>query len=289
MTTLCANQNGPHQGCNGFCIGSDPQEFEDVSEFFETCKSIPSLVYPGLCEGHFQAFNLVRAWTDMPDVAKSLVLYLAKPETYPLALFEMLMLQMSLTYDFTIGLMLSPTCFWVLNEAHFGMLIRFGYINIKLASGSDEMESNLSYVFVLEAICKILPWVLDGGEDLQTLRLDQEDLIAIKWSKIMYNVCNGFIAGFGPHGLPRMFPRFGANWKEAWEFRANFWIQFYSNLDSNFPGDFVEQLLAQLIECVETVAELSLEESLSEPMNPQEFQQTVLEYAQSASRGTLKQ
>jgi hypothetical protein len=268
-----------YHGCHAFCANGINIEQElniyNCDTFFQTCNS--SITKYGMCAEHFKALNLPQHFHDVPDIFLLLATYVSDPNQYPIVFFDMFMKNLGITDDVLAKALLDASCFWLLNDSYFSYIILFGYRSLIVLPETDLIfDENITYVFVLDRICQILPWLMDGNEDLESLGIDYSQMLMIKWGKLVSMVVKGFMILLGATGLPRLLNKFSSIWKDAWQTRVLYWLNFYSN-NAEFSISIAKDLLLHLIDNVQIPANFSVEDPTPIQSQIDNFQQTVVE------------
>jgi hypothetical protein len=269
-TMACNGDFTNFNGCHGFCLFR-PYTLE-MSEFFETheCNNpIPTTatLYPAMCEQHASLMGLDKQWEEMPGVFRDIVYYVNNPETCPMILFEIFIMSQHIPWKVVSKVLLDPLCFWIIDEQHFAVVILFGYRFLgctALREGNDRVldeNEHFSYVYVVDAIGQILGWISNGQEDIVSLQLSAEELVAIKWLKISQLVVYGFMLCFGANGMPRQLPNFIPEWQDAWRTRFKHWMEIHSSQVN------VDQMWYHFEELIERVRACAIY-AFAKPLDP---------------------
>ncbi len=261
---MCDNQFGIFQGCHGICVKQKGFTLNILEDFFQEhqCHNpVLNTQYPAMCDKHAILFNLVEKWKDMPESIKSIVSYISNPNECPLIFFELFIIGKLIPWRIAVKILLEPLCFWIINEEHFAISILFGYRFLgtkSLESGDSDFlnsTSNFTYAYVLDSICQILPWMMNGDEDTNSLHLSVDELIGIKWFKVSQMMLNGFMLCLGANGMPRQIPNFIPEWQDVWRTRFKYWMLLHlanNGLDNSQVDqcwDYFEKLLSYIRIC----------------------------------------
>jgi hypothetical protein len=233
-----------------------------LEDFFEEhrCNNPLSQLYPAMCNNHAKQFNMVEKWNDMPDSIKSVVYYISNPNECPLIFFELFIMGKFIPWRIAVKILLEPLCFWIINEEHFAITILFGYrfLGTKALESGDsdflDSETKFTYAYVLDSVCQLIPWIMNGDENLPNISTDE--LIAIKWFKVSQMMLNGFMLCFGANGMPRQIPNFIPEWEDVWRTRFKYWLGLHvaNNALDNVQVDqcwgYFEKLLTYIRICV---------------------------------------
>lgn len=230
----------------------------NANDFFKTCKREVGRM--GLCEKHLVELNIEPYWNLLPDNFKALGFFLANPDKYPVTIFELCFLKLQINYETISKLLLDPTFFWLLTDTYFAQLI---ICKFKTIAKKPEDNNDLTFTFVLDSICEILPWLMNGNENLDALNVSYDEMLKIKWSKLYDIVLHGFFLLLGGSGLPRIFKSFSCFWRNSWETRILFWLEFYKRENLSFDFSMASDLLLKLVDSVQIVANFSITDTTS--------------------------
>lgn len=256
----CANQTGEWHGCRAFCLFEGPK-IEVLEEIFDTCTApIDSNVYH-LCAFHADSLNIRTSFQNLPDSIRALLLYICD-DKQPQEFFPALIAQTKMPFVDVAKMLLSPTFFWALKPEHFAFLIYFKAQSLTQFIETEILPTEFSYLFVLDSICEIMDWIISGNEDLQQLGLSQEEMILLKWGKIMYMFPNAFLVGLGCFDTIPIFPCFSLVWKDRWNDRINEWIEKWTEVFSHEDIKKIESMLSSLVQVMEHAANEGFREPL---------------------------
>jgi len=283
---MCDNQFDTFNGCNGICL-KRPLNLHVLTDFFQDnkCNNLIGM-YPGMCEEHTDNFKLRKNWKEMPDDIKSVVYYISDPNKCPLVFFELFIMSHFIPWRIAVKILLEPLCFWIINEQHFALTILFGYRFLGTKACEENNvgfllpDAKFSYAYVLDSICEILGWIMDGHEDTDSLRMTQDELIAIKWLKITQLVLHGFMLCLGANGMPRQIPNFIPEWQDVWKTRFTYWIELYlfNNVLDESQAKQAWKYFDTLLEYVRICASYAFHDPGVTEQSIENLQQRVLEY-----------
>lgn len=248
----CPNQTGIWQGCRGFCLGQEVL----LEDLFETCTAPLSTYH--MCAFHADVLKQ-HVPQDYSPALLSMAIYLQDDKKFAPELFPVYTVAMGLNAADTSRLLLSPEFFWLLNPNVVCFIILCGALP-NITNHPEQVPRDFSYVYILDLLCEIMGWIIDGNEDVNAMGITKEHMSVIKWSKLSQCVAYAFNMVML---TTRMFPSFDVNWEDKWRARMDHWLQVIW-IDS-FSQDqllFIGELLDGLIEILRIPAEHSQQEPL---------------------------
>lgn len=245
----CANQSGEWQGCRAFCL-FEAANF-GLENLFQTCTAP---IDPGsvtMCAFHAKALNQ-KLDPSYSTALTSMMVYLQNDQEFQPEFFPLYTVLIGLPAPDMARLLLSPEFFWLLTPPVFAFVIHLGALPHAVAQRVPEA---MTYVYVLDMLCEIMGWVMDGGEDVEMLGMTHDQLTTIKWTKLMICCANAFNSVMLTSTL---FPPFAQGWEQAWLARVDHWAR--SVWQGNLSEDKIELarfLLARMVDALAAPAQHS--------------------------------
>jgi hypothetical protein len=198
-------------------------------------RPLKTYYYPGMCEQHGIYYKMQDYWEPLSTEDKNLILLLLMPTSIDLIVLPAYLQMENIPMDQAIYTMISPCGFWALTPKMFATLIILGTIHIMTTNNLNEtayvpeiqFSSNQTYIYILDYICiNLLPWLMNGGENLVKIGLTETEMRMLKWNKLSHLLYFGFGWCFSPDN-PRILPSFTFQWKQLWQDRIMIWLDLY--------------------------------------------------------------
>jgi hypothetical protein len=285
-TQMCDPEYQYFNGCHGICVNNSNYQ----------CNNPVSEIYPGMCLQHFKDFQLEKDWNDIPEEIKQIVNYIFNPNECPLVFFELFIMSKFIPWRIAVKILLEPLCFWIIDEQHFAITILFGarFLQSKSLEANNtsflEQSVDYSYAYVLDSICQILGWIMNGEELTSNLQMSKKEMINIKWSKITQMITHGFMLCLGANGMPRQIPNFVAEWQDVWKTRFKYWVELhiFNHILHENQLDEVWEYFGLLLTQVQNCASYAFVTN-EDPNANENLQQRMLEYEEIFNQKNVTQ
>ncbi len=179
--------------------------------------------YQAMCEQHAIAFNVDVMWKLTPKKERNMILFVLEREKFPLFILPLYLLTEQISFDSAARVLLSPIGFWILTTELALHIISLGALH---SISTSVTTTKIFYTYLANYIGEILPWLMHGGEDVETLQISRQTLQQMKWNRLITIFSEAFAIGLSGSQLQILeLPACG--WKDNWKMTLGIWLQRY--------------------------------------------------------------